>query len=111
MSLNSIFHHPLARTLLIGCIAFTSGNVIAKDGAITGPKVGVADKYRLISADMVQGGIASVQAAAHIGPKGGDTRKGIYAVARTRAGAAFPTVNPQGWFIGPKGGDVRKGIY
>lgn len=111
MLLNSIFH-PLTRTLLIGCIAITSGNAIAKDDALTGPKGGVADKYSLISADFVQGGIASVQALDHRGPKGGDTRKGIYTVPRTLAGAAFPvTVVPQGWFIGPKGGDVRKGVY
>ncbi len=111
MLLNS-FPRPFTCALMIGCIALTSGSAIAKDGSATGPKGGVSDKYRVVSADDVRGGIASVQDADNIGPKGGDTRKGVHIVSRTLAGAAFPvTTITLGWFIGPKGGDVRKGIY
>ncbi len=45
-----------------------------------------------------------------IGPKGGDTRKGVYGVTEHVTGAVVPLTYPadRGGFIGPKGGDTRK---
>jgi hypothetical protein len=47
-----------------------------------------------------------------IGPKGGDTRKGVYAVPARLTGAVVALSYPgdRGRFIGPKGGDTRKGV-
>jgi hypothetical protein len=47
-----------------------------------------------------------------IGPKGGDTRKGVYAVPARLTGAVVSLTYPndRGRFIGPKGGSTRKGI-
>lgn len=46
-----------------------------------------------------------------IGPKGGDTRKGVYAVPTRLTGAVVRLTYPdhRDGFIGPKGGDTRKG--
>ena len=45
-----------------------------------------------------------------IGPKGGDTRKGVYGVTDHLTGAVVLLTYPadRGGFIGPKGGDTRK---
>lgn len=47
-----------------------------------------------------------------IGPKGGDTRKGVYAVPARLTGAVVALTYPahRGSSIGPKGGDTRKGV-
>lgn len=49
---------------------------------------------------------------AFVGPKGGDTRKGVYAVPDRLIGAVVRLTYPdhRAGFIGPKGGDTRKGV-
>lgn len=89
-------------TLALGLATTTVHTAIAAAPAITTPNDRV-----LVTAHK-----GHLHEATHIGPKGGDTRKGVYAVPARLTGAVVALTYPddRGRFIGPKGGDTRKGI-
>ena len=50
--------------------------------------------------------------ASFIGPKGGDTRKGVYSqpeLTHHQESGVYARVE-RPWYIGPKGGDIRRGM-
>lgn len=89
-------------TLALGLAATTITTAIAAAPATTAP-----DDRVLVTAHK-----GHPHEATYIGPKGGDTRKGVYAVPARLTGAVIALTYPdhRGSYIGPKGGDTRKGV-
>jgi hypothetical protein len=95
-------------------------HIITRFATVSALVLGVATTTIASAAAPVNIGTDHVLVSAHnghhheayyIGPKGGDTRKGVYGVTKHLTGAVVPLTYPadNGGFIGPKGGDTRKG--